>query len=80
MVQTEVVWNLPTDPATVSAVLAKAQELVDQGKQAASPMAYSQGDKNYVARWWTDEPTAIEWIDFCETFGPYSAEVINNQP
>lgn len=80
MVQTEVVWNLPTDPVTVDVVLAKAQELKDQGKEAATPMAVVSGGKRYTARWWIDEATAIQWVDFCEPFGPYSAEVIFSQP
>jgi len=78
MVQTEVIWNLPTDPATDAAVQAKAQELVDQGKQAATPLVFERGDKKIAARWWVDEPTAIQWVDFCEQYLPYSAEVINN--
>ena len=78
MIQTEVVWNLPVDPATQTAVQNKAQELVDQGKQAATPLLFVRGDKQYAARWWTDEPTAIEWVDFCELYGPFSAAVINN--
>lgn len=78
MVQTEVVWNLPTDPATVDAIQIKAQELIDQGKQAATPLVVVRGDKRYTARWWTDEPTAIGWVDFCEPYGPFSAAVINN--
>lgn len=78
MVQTEVVWNLPTDPATVDAIQIKAQELIDQGKQAATPLVVVQGNKRYTARWWTDEPTAIGWVDFCEPYGPFSAAVINN--
>jgi len=80
MFQTELVWNLPADPGTISDVLAKAQELIDQGKQAASPLNVIRGDKHHTARWWTDEPTAIGWIDFCEPYGPYSAKIINNQP
>lgn len=78
MIQTEVVWNLPVDPVILDAVLAKAQELIDQGKQAATPLVFVQGNKQYTARWWTDEPTAIGWVDFCEPYGPFSAAVINN--
>ena len=78
MIQTEVIWNLPTDPATDAAVLAKAQELKDQGKEAATPLVFERGDQKITARWWVDEPTALAWIDFCEPYLPYSAQIINN--
>ena len=80
MVQTEVIWNLPTDPAADAVITAKLQELIDQGKEAATPLIFDRGDQKIVARWWVDEPTAIQWVDFVEQHQPrlFSAEIIHN--
>jgi hypothetical protein len=78
MTQTEVIWDLPSDPAADQAVLAKAQELEAQGKQAATPLTIIRGMQRITARWWIDEPTAVSWIEFCEQYNPFSATIINN--
>lgn len=75
-IQTKVVWNLPIDPATASALETKARELQSQGKLIDSH-SHATIDTYTMGRWWIDQPAASEWLDFVVPYGPVSAEIIS---
>lgn len=76
--ETQVTWSKPTDPATMSAVQTKAQEMITAGKEVGN-VVINDGDTQVVVnRFWVDEPTANEWITFVTGYNPVSAVIVSN--
>lgn len=78
-VSTQVVWNIPTPQETINAVDARADELIADGKEigTATIVQGPEPDQVTYTRTWIDEPTAVAWVAFVESYGPVSATVLN---
>jgi hypothetical protein len=72
-----VIWNLPIDPDTITAITARAQQLYDQGKEISAPIFVNTETQETVNRFWIDTVTAEEWIAYVLTYNPVSATILS---
>lgn len=77
-IETQVTWVKPTDPATVSAIQAKAQELIAVGKEVGNVIINEEATQVVVNRFWIDTPAADEWIAFVTGYNPVSAFIVSS--
>jgi hypothetical protein len=78
-VSTQVIWATPVPQETIDAIDARADELIADGKEIGTPVRVQDFQTNQVTftRTWIDEPTAVAWVAFVESYGPVSATVLN---
>lgn len=77
-IETQVVWSVATtSPETIAIVNAKAQELINQGKEVGNVIFTRTSQQTIVNRFWIDSATAQEWIDFVVPYNPISAVILN---
>lgn len=77
-IETQVVWNKPTDQYAMLYVQQKAQELIAEGKEVGNVVLIDGDTQLTVNRFWIDTATAEEWISFVTNYNPASAVIINN--
>jgi hypothetical protein len=81
-IETHVVFETKLTDEQYSAIGTQAQTCVQAGTTDGvisydPPSSTEQGPGIVIIRTWTTTAAAEEWITFIETFGPYSAQIVN---
>lgn len=76
MVQTQVIWTLPIDPAAGNLILQKSIEMGNLETQAPEHYLGPNPNEETWNRFWVDEASANQWITFIIDFNPVSATII----
>lgn len=75
--ETQVTWSKPTDPTAMTLVQARAQELINAGKEVGNAVINDGETQIVVNRFWVDTETADEWITFVNVYNPVSAVIVS---
>ena len=78
-VTTQVVWSMTSPQETIDLLHARVTEHGADGKEVGTATMVKDYDNKQVTfiRTWIDEPTALEWLAFIQSYGPISAAVVN---
>lgn len=78
--QTNVVWNQPMDQATIDAITAYANtpEILAEQVQPVQVIGIPGPGENQTTkiRYWIEEPSAVNWVNFVLQYNPVSTEII----
>lgn len=78
-VTTQAIWTTPVAQSTMDACSAQVAIMVTAGQTDGIPVIIDDSPvagQETVDRTWIDTASAQEWIDFLQSYGPVSAEII----